>query len=156
LSQPEHTTDRRGRLFPVTADYLLVVAVLLGGMLIAVQMRLRIFFGSTLGGAYVAQPLALYALLAAGSLVGVLALWWVVDLPLASTSRRRFYAVLTAVLAAFMFIAVLLPDVSLLQLLYFVIASAVIGLVTTVFTSRRAGGATARRRWALCGSSCCR
>ena len=99
-------------------------SLLFGAMLIAVQFRLQLPLGEPLPAAYIAQPPALYAILFACS--GVIAVLF----------RRMPFASLAELLAALalscVLIVALLPDVSTLQIGYFVIAACGLGLFVLV------------------------
>lgn len=102
--------------------------------MISVQLRLRILAGASLGIEYQAQPVMAFVILAAASVAA-----WGLGKVLDGRDVSRPYdrtrglsgmaRTLAAALAAFVGIAVLVPDLSLLQLAYFVIAAVVLALL---------------------------
>lgn len=114
-------------------------AIMCGGMLIAVWLRLQIGIGNLLGAEYRAQSPLLYLLLALGAVCayGLAAL-------LPPESRigrwlapwRQFRILMTGTLLAAGAVAVLLPDISKLQLVYFVAATFAVGVAVVVLPTR--------------------
>ncbi|MCU0464537.1 MAG: ABC transporter permease [Anaerolineae bacterium] len=108
--------------------------VLLGGLLVAAQLRLKVTAGAALGDSYAAQPPILALLVVVGAVVSVVA-----QLFLQSRTGRwgRFWAgvVGTGVLAASLLI--LTPEFSQLQVAYFALASVGIGVIILRLTPNR-------------------
>lgn len=109
-------------------NMLAVLAIETGAMLIAIQMRLRITAaGKQLGADYAAQPPALFAILISAAVVtGFL------------FSRQhgrawRFAATMVAFGLSSTAAALTLPDVSLLQLVYYVSFGAMIAAITILW-----------------------
>jgi lipopolysaccharide transport system permease protein len=113
-----------------------VLAILIGAMLVAVQMRLQIFAGKPLGPEYVALPGWIYPIMAgaAGAGVGLIRLLERTP-PLSrwKPARSQFAALVFALGASFLATAFLLPDVSLLQLTYYVMNGLVLGFLTILW-----------------------
>ena len=106
--------------------------VLIGGMLLAVQLRLQVALGQNLPPAYRAQPIALYILLALGVFM-VHAFGLAVresGFAQAIISNDHPYRKFLASLALSAgLILVLLPDISQLQVVYFFLFSTVLGML---------------------------
>ncbi|MBZ0296776.1 MAG: ABC transporter permease [Anaerolineae bacterium] len=114
-------------------------AILVGGMLIAVWIRLRIAIGMPLGEDYRAQNPELYIILAVSillaygftllftpqSLIGRLLAPW-----------RQFRILIMALLLSTLLVLVLLPDISQLQIIYYVIGVILVGGVVVVLPAR--------------------
>ncbi len=113
--------------------------IMVGGMLIAIWIRLRIAIGSPLGAEYQAQPWSLYALLTLSTLAA-----YAVALSIPSHTRlghwlapwRQFRILLLALFMATSTILLLLPDISQLQMIYFVPATLLIGVAVVVVPGR--------------------
>lgn len=127
-------TARRGPIPPMLGYALRFAAILVGGILFSAHMRLRIAIGAPLGEEYVAFPLVLWAMVAVSA--GAAALAHRV-LTAQRQKMKDFLAALAATLlmAAMMF--VITPDISQLQVLYFVLGSLVIAGITLVLTPAR-------------------
>jgi lipopolysaccharide transport system permease protein len=120
-------------------DFATIALILIGALLIAVQFRLKIFVGSSLGTTYEAQTPLLYVILIACALIGAVAHQFLAQrgvFPNAS-KRTRFFVAIGMVGLAFLLVAFLLPDVSLLQMLYFVLIAIALAAVTLRFTPTR-------------------
>lgn len=105
----------------------------MGSMLIAVQVRLRLTVGQALGDDYNAFPLLLGGLLMMGSLFAtVLGMYLAQRFSNNTAKVMRFWGYVIAIGFVCAGIVVLLPDFSLLQVLYFVISAIVLGFVTIV------------------------
>jgi ABC-2 type transport system permease protein len=105
--------------------------ILCGGVLFSAHFRLKIAVGAPLGEGYVAFPLVLYPLITVCAVLAALVRSGL------NVHRRKiadFLAALVGVglLAAAMFL--LTPDMSQLQILYFVLGSAAIAAITLVLT----------------------
>lgn len=117
------------------ADFTSIALLLLGAVLSAVQLRLRVPLGRPLGPGYEGQPPALFALLLAGAFVSALA-----GAGLRRALKRRrgrrthFMNHLVGTGTSFLLVVVLLPDVSLLQMAYFVGFAVGFGLFTILWT----------------------
>ncbi len=127
---------------PAASAFVLCAAnfsIMVGGMLVAVWIRLRIGIGNPLGAEYQAQPAALYGLLALAALGA-----YGVALALPPQSRagrwlapwRQFRILVLATALATAAIVLLLPDVSQLQMAYFVVVTLVLGVVVVVIPGR--------------------
>ncbi len=104
-------------------------AVLFGGMLLSVQLRLQLPLGKYLPPEYHAQTIPLYALLFGAALIAhLLAANLKASAPLLSNAHpyRRF---VMETLAAALAILVILPDISQLQVGYFVLVSVLLGII---------------------------
>ena len=117
-------------------SHLMNLFILIGAMLIAVQLRLGLPYGSTLPAAYSAQSLPLYLLLAVCAL-GAQA----ITVPLkrrwaASMAKWQFYDLLLAITLMFFGTIVLFPELSLLQLFYAVIVAIAFGIMLILFPAR--------------------
>ncbi len=99
--------------------------MVLGAMLVAVQTRLRITAGRPLGNDYAAQPPILFALMAVVVLgvVGFTGRW-------PQTKQRRFGTLALALVLIIGMTVLVLPDVSILQLVYFAGFGSAIGVMT--------------------------
>lgn len=107
--------------------FLAIFAIIVGAMLVAIQVRLRITVGKELGEEYLAQPLSLFIIL----FICAAASTWIMSSTERLVSRTSYF--LTTIMAlgfATAVTALLLPDVSLLQLVYFGIFGIIIGAVT--------------------------
>lgn len=117
------------------SDQLALLLLLVGAMLAAVQLRLQLPLGQALGADYVAQPPLLYVILVltsfAASYLGAL---WRQFMKLRRSRRTHFLSLMVAIALSFFGVALLLPGVSLLQLLYFVLLAALFGLLTIWWT----------------------
>ena len=114
-------------------------AILTGGMLVAVWIRLRIRIGQPLGPEYEAHNLLLYGLLGAAVLLayGLARL-----LPVNSrigrwlAPWRQFRLLLVALVISGGLVVVLLPEISQLQMVYYVLLTVVLGGVVVVVPAR--------------------
>lgn len=125
---------RKPQLLPFIWDVFTIFLNLLGGLLIAIQLRRDIGIGSTLGEEYSTHPPLLFIILPLMSLIAAYIHRSYVPNP---TKRSRFFAVLGALIAVFLAVVALLPDVSLLTLLYFVISTILISLICLWWTPTR-------------------
>jgi lipopolysaccharide transport system permease protein len=100
------------------------VLILIGAFLVSVQLRLRIAVGSTLY-AYDAQPILAFVFILLSAVVGVLLLENISRQ--LGPARRQFRALLVGIALSFALIASFLPDVSQLQLLYYVLFASLLG-----------------------------
>lgn len=122
-------------------------AILVGGMLIAVWLRLRIHIGNPLGPAYRAQNPPLYILLAASILLAYgLILRFPPDSRLGRwlAPWRQFRILIVALLLSTALVLVLLPDISQLQMIYYVIGVILIGGIVVVLPARMRASAYIR------------
>lgn len=116
-------------------DYASIALLLVGAMLSAVQVRLRVDLGTPLGADYVAQPPLLYVLLLGAVVLATVAGNLVRQLTGQARGRRmHFINHILATGFTFGLVAAILPDVSLLQLLYFTLFAAFFGLATIWWT----------------------
>lgn len=120
-------------------DFATIALILIGASLIAVQFRLKIFAGSTLGTEYQAQTPMLYLILLVCALVGAFVHQMLAQQHIfkQATKRTRFFIALIVTGIAFAMVALLLPDISLLQMLYFVVTAVLLALVTLWLTPTR-------------------
>ena len=109
-------------LWRVALRALLFSLLASGAVLVSAQMRLRIFYGEPLGEGYIAMPLLIFPLIATGALLGA---------SIGSLARRLSLRAQYSIglLVAFFTIVTLLPDFSLLQVLYFIITAIISGLI---------------------------
>jgi len=106
---------------------LAVFAIIVGAMLMAIQVRLRIVLGKTLGEEYLAQPFSLFVILWVSSAAST----WIMARSGRLTSRISYFLTVVMTLGfSTLITALLLPDISLLQLVYYVIFGVSIGVVT--------------------------
>ncbi len=103
---------------------LVLVFLQLGAALVSAQLRLRIFAGASLGENYAPLPMIWVGIILVTSIIGALV---IARLRAAASHRVVYFGVL---LLTFVGTAVLLPDLSLLQLAYWVIAAIVLGMMT--------------------------
>lgn len=123
----------------VLFNYLPNFFVLLGGMLIAVQVRLELPVGKALGQGYEAEPRLLYPLLALGAALATGATFFTLGqdkLKAGISQRTKFSTVVLGLALSSILIAILLPQFSQLQLFYFIAFSLLIGLVTIIAPPR--------------------
>ncbi len=120
-------------------DFATIALIVIGASLIAVQFRLKIFAGSTLGTEYQAQTPMLYVILLVCALLGAFVHQMLAQQHVfkEASKRTRFFVAVGVIGAAFLLVAVLLPDISLLQMLYFVIVGVLLALVTLRLTPTR-------------------
>jgi ABC-2 type transport system permease protein/lipopolysaccharide transport system permease protein len=136
--------------------YVGVFGILLGAFLISVQMRLRISVGQTLYPNYVPQPVLVFVFMLLASIIGVTVMRALLNRqaahaatsPAASSGTRRvlrialsparalFIALVLAIAIVFFACAFILPDLSLLQLLYFVLFGCAMGFVLILVPAR--------------------
>jgi ABC-type polysaccharide/polyol phosphate export permease len=115
-------------------------AILIGGALVAVQIRMKIPWGLALGAEYDPQPLVFFAIL-----FGALCLAYGVAYAVAPVSNvlspgRQFRVLVVAIVLSVLGALAFVPDLSGLQLLYFAAASLVLGVLTVVWPGRLARG----------------
>lgn len=126
-------SGQRVRRFLV--DNVSIFLLLLGAALLSVQMRLQLPLGTLLGADYNAQPAPLFVILLLASAVSALAARFIRrQLNLPRSRRAHFVNYIIAMALAFFGVALLLPDVSLLQMLYFILCAVVLGLLTIWWT----------------------
>jgi lipopolysaccharide transport system permease protein len=127
-----HTSDKQwvGEFATTVVSHFLVLA---GAMLLAVQIRLQVSLGQYLPAEYQAQPLLLYPLLACAALItgalvqSPLVLQQPFSVFLAKHHPFRRYLVSLGLAA--LGVLLLLPDVSLLQMVYFAFTGVVLGIL---------------------------
>jgi ABC-type polysaccharide/polyol phosphate export permease len=113
--------------------FLAVFAIITGAMLVAIQVRLRIILGKPLGEEYLAQPLSLFIIL----LMSAATSTWMMSRTGRLISRISYFmTVLLALGFSTLITVLLLPDVSLLQLVYFNIFGVLIGSATILLPPR--------------------
>ena len=117
---------RKLQLYPFLWDVLSILLILIAGSLVSVQLRRQLLIGTTLGTDYAPQPMALFAIIIFCAVAAAVAHQIFFPHP---TKRNRFFVVLGAVAVVFLTVALLLPEVSLLQLLYFVVVTLLVSLV---------------------------
>ncbi|PJF30829.1 MAG: hypothetical protein CUN51_06490 [Candidatus Thermofonsia Clade 1 bacterium] len=122
------------RLLQYTAN----VAILIGAHLIAVQIRLRLPWGNTLGPEYEAQPPLFLLVIAGGQALAYLIASWTARTPLRRwlTPRSQFRLLILGIGLIVLGTLWLLPDLSQLQLVYFGVAAAAVGVCAIVYPSR--------------------
>ncbi len=125
---------RKLQLYPFLWDVLSILLILIAGLLVSVQLRRQLLIGTTLGTDYAPQPLALFAIIIICAVAAAFAHQIFFPHP---TKRNRFFVVLGAVAVVFLTVALLLPEVSLLQLLYFVVVTLLVSLVALWWTPTR-------------------
>jgi lipopolysaccharide transport system permease protein len=120
-------------------DFATIALILIGALLIAVQFRLKVFVGSSLGSSYDAQTPMLYVILIACALLGAVAHQFLAERQVFqhASKRTRFVVALGVIGLSFLLVAFLLPDVSLLQMLYYVLTAIVLAAVTLRLTPTR-------------------
>ncbi|MEP7290565.1 MAG: ABC transporter permease [Chloroflexota bacterium] len=122
---------RKPQLYALLWDIVTILLILIAGTIVATQLRRDITFGAPLGSQYVSQPLLLYVILAICAVAAAFVHQSIFPRP---TKRSRFFAVLGAIAVVFLLVAVLLPEISLLQLLYFVAAAILTSLIALWWT----------------------
>lgn len=110
--------------------------IMFGAMLVAVQLRLRINLGETLYPNYDAQPFLAFLILLPVALGGLAAVHAFRPLHKLSPARQQYLGLLLSIAVSFLAIAFLLPDVSLLQLLYYVLGATMLGFAIILLPSR--------------------
>jgi lipopolysaccharide transport system permease protein len=120
-------------------DFATLALILIGASLIAVQFRLKIFAGSSLGSEYEAQTPLLYVIFITCALLGAVVHQMLAERQVftRASKRTRFFVAIVVIGIAFLLVAFLLPDVSLLQMFYFVLTAIVLAAVTLRFTPTR-------------------
>jgi ABC-2 type transport system permease protein len=120
-------------------DFATIALILIGALLIAIQFRLKVFVGSSLGSSYEAQTPLLYVILLVCALVGAVAHQLLAERQVLqhANKRTRFFVALGVIGLAFLLVALLLPDVSLLQMLYFVLVGIALAAITLRLTPTR-------------------
>lgn len=115
------------------------LVILIGAHLIAVQIRLRIPWGLPLGPEYDAQPFGFYPV-AAGALALTYALAWLVSRSALGrrflAPKRQFRVLLVGLALTLLGTLLFLPDLSQLQLIYFVVTVLILGLCVIVWPGR--------------------
>ncbi|MFQ3534786.1 MAG: ABC transporter permease [Aggregatilineales bacterium] len=119
-------------------QYAANVVILVGAHLIAVQVRLRLPWGNTLGAEYDAQPPLFLLIIAAGQALAYVLAGWAARTPLRRwlTPRSQFRLLILGISLTTLGTLWLLPDLSQLQLVYFGLAGAAVGVCTIVYPSR--------------------
>lgn len=124
----------RARRFAVpAAQYLGNLAILTGSMLVAVQFRLKLAYGKPLGDDYQAHFAALYGLIAVLLALAQCTVWAVTRTRGGDRPFAQFWSLLAALGAITAAILGMYPDLSQLQLVYFTVAGALLGLVIIVW-----------------------
>lgn len=107
--------------------------VLVGAMLLAIQARLQVQLGQTLPPGYQAQPLSLYVILAGAAFVtSILAVSSAASPPqvgILLAKNHPFRRYLVALGLGIVAVALLLPNISPIQILYFALAGFVVGFL---------------------------
>ncbi len=119
-------------------QYAANVAILIGAHLIAVQVRLRLTWGNPLGAEYEAQPPLFFLIIAVAQALAYLLASWAARTPLRRwlTPRSQFRLLILGIGLTVLGTLWLLPDLSQLQLVYFGMAAAVVGVGGIVFPAR--------------------
>src|SRR5450432_3814540 len=138
---PQRSESRLQRWTQAAVIHLII---LLGAFLIAVEFRLRLAIGSTLGAAYDAQPVLAFLFLALGGAVGGIV---TTQIPRLSSRRRLFLGLISGTALAFLAFAFLLPDLSLLQVAYFVGMALVLGLLILLIPPQSLTANWLQRLW---------
>ncbi len=123
-------SDRVEGLFATFVSHLLVLS---GALLLAVQIRLQIPIGQYLPPEYQAQPLLIYPLFACATLLTCL----LILSPLATrkpfsiflAKSHPFRRYLVSLGFAVVYVLLLLPDISQLQMVYFAVAGFILGIL---------------------------
>ncbi len=116
--------------------FLAILAIVVGAMLVSIQVRLRITVGKQLGEEYLAQPLSLFIILAMSAAAST----WIMHITGRLISRASYFTtVIMALGFSTILIALLLPEISLLQLVYFGGFGVFIGVVTILLPPRQRG-----------------
>lgn len=111
---------------------------LIGGMLLAVQVRLQLPIGSALGDDYVALPLALFVVIGL-AVAAVYAVGQSAQSPLLERwigVRRPYRRLLVMLLVSLVGMLVLLPDISQLQLAYYALFCPLLGILVIALPTR--------------------
>ncbi len=128
-------TLQRAISYRMLTDHLSIFVLLMCAHLIAVQMRLRVNMGTPLGPDYVAQPLFVFVILGLAAVMSTYVAVWVRRQYHIRRSRRVHYLnLMIATGLTFFSVSAFLPDVSLLQNLYFVLLAILFGLITIWWT----------------------
>jgi len=98
---------------------------LVGALLVSAQLRLRVIYGTALGEEYAPLPLVVFGLIVFASFFAAV----VYDFLPTSSLNISFWRFMVALLVSFGLIVIFLPDLSLLQLLYYVITGLVLGIL---------------------------
>lgn len=112
------------------------LAILVGAMLVAIQLRYDLRYGKTLGPKYDAQPPSLYLILIIAVMVSSLIDQFRPQLKEIFKFQPNFVLLMVTAGLASVAILILLPDVSQLQMVYFAMMSGLLGLLTTVLPRR--------------------
>ncbi len=136
------TTNDKARAYPALAlQYGTNYAILFGAHLVAVQIRLKLPWGNRLGSEYQAQPPE-FLLLMALSLGIAYGLAWLAKqntrLAKGLKPGHQFRVLLVALALALVLTLILVPDLSILQLVYFAVVTVVLGIGVIVWPSRLA------------------
>lgn len=110
--------------------------VLIGAMLIAIQLRLVLPYGNPLNTAYVAQSPPIYLIIIACVLGTTAATRHLRKYGHLSTSGWQFDSLMLGAGLSSVAIALILPSISLLQLLYYVLAAAILSTLLVLLPSR--------------------
>ncbi|MCE7946619.1 MAG: ABC transporter permease [Chloroflexi bacterium CFX4] len=126
------------RPFLRALHYAANLAILIGAHLIAVQIRLRLPWGNTLGAEYDAQPPLFYGIAAAAQAVAYLLAAWAARTPFAPllTPRSQFRVLALGIGGTVLGVLLLLPNLSKLQLIYFALAAVLLGVCVIIYPSR--------------------
>jgi lipopolysaccharide transport system permease protein len=117
-------------------DYFINFLLLCAGMLCAIWLRLKVVFGLSLGAEYQSWPLSVTVILLFSVAVGYGFANIVSRHPRAAnilTPQRKFRVLMTSAMFASIAILILSPDVSQLQLVYFIMMTAIIGIFIVVY-----------------------
>ncbi len=119
---------------PVVGNMLRFALILCGGVLVSAHIRLKIAIGAPLGDGYQAFPPILFVVIAVSAVIAAGLR------PYIALRRARiadFAAALIAVALASAAMIVVVPDFSQIQVLYFILGSAIIAGITLVLTPRK-------------------
>lgn len=128
-------TIRRATSYRMITDHLSILVLVFCAHLYAVHVRLKFNLGEPLGADYVAQPPAIFVILILSAVLSTYIAVWIRRQYNIKRSRRVHYLnLIIAIGLSFFTTSALLPDVSLLQMLYFVLAGVLFGLITIWWT----------------------
>jgi lipopolysaccharide transport system permease protein len=111
-------------------------AILVGAMLVAIQLRYDLRYGKALGAKYDAQPLWLYIILVLAVTLSALIDQFPLPLKQGFKLNLQFASLLLTTGLAAGGILILLPTISQLQMIYFIVISGLLGLLTIVLPQR--------------------
>ncbi|MBX3066624.1 MAG: ABC transporter permease [Anaerolineae bacterium] len=132
------STDSSPRQNQAGVFFLINLAALIGAFLVSAQIRTRLPWGNALGAEYDPVPLLFYPVL----LIALLAAYGIARLsgmtPLGRTlnDRRHYRVLLLAIMIAALGALIVVPDLSQLQLIYFVVLSVITGFCVIFYPGK--------------------